>query len=673
VLLDKRAYGIAALAVLLLTPVFATGPTWIPDVSFKATSLAGWHVLGQAEWRVENGEVVGTAKPGGSGGWLVLDRSYQDVEFYSAFHCTSGCKTGVLLRAEKTAQGMKGIYVSLTEGDVSTYRMTLGPDGQELSREPLRPPGGGGARGGADAGRGGAGARGGAGTEAARGGPDAGRGGAAARGGGGGRSSAPKDLPMAPPRPGLHPGEWNEVEVMIDATTVRTFLNDTSEATQGPVDEEAGRYGPLALYVGGASEVRFKGIAYKDLATRYAPPEKVSPRFRMQRLNEFYYAWSAAVADFNRDGIPDIVAGPYIYYGPDYTKSREIFSSWAHSPSKEYASDCMIQLAYDFTGDGWPDVLCSNLGTPIILYVNPKGEARRWDKFTVVSEGVGCEIWDMKDLDGDGKPEVVFTSRSQGVVYAKPDPANPTAPWIIHTVSGPGYGALHGIGTGDINGDGRPDIVNVFGWWENPGPGGKEPWTYHPVAFGRYNRTGTVGGALMAVYDVNGDGLNDVVTSLGAHDVGMAWYEQKRDPAGKISFVEHIIMKDYSTAAQNAGGVTFSQIHAATFADIDGDGVPDFIAGKRYWSHEDNSHDPDPYGVPVLYLYRTVRDPKAPGGARFVPELIHNHSGGGSNLVAVDLNHDGAIDIITATDRGLFIFWGKPRAATAPAKKAPAK
>jgi len=145
-MLDKRAFGIAALAALLLAPVFATGPTWIPDVTFKATSLAGWHVLGQADWRVEKGEVVGTAKPGG-GGWLVLDHSYQDVEFYAGFHCTGGCKTGVLLRAEKTAEGMKGVYVSLTEGDVSTYRVTLGPDGQELSREPLRPPGGGGARG----------------------------------------------------------------------------------------------------------------------------------------------------------------------------------------------------------------------------------------------------------------------------------------------------------------------------------------------------------------------------------------------------------------------------------------------------------------------------------------------------------------------------------------------
>ena len=167
----------------------------------------------------------------------------------------------------------------------------------------------------------------------------------------------------------------------------------------------------------------------------------------------------------------------------------------------------------------------------------------------------------------------------------------------------------------------------------------------------------------MGVYDVNGDGLNDVVTSLEAHGFGLAWYEQKRDAAGKISFVEHMIMDNYAT--KNAGGVTFSQPHAAFFADVDGDGVPDFIVGKRYWSHLDAFYDPDPYGPPVLYWYRTVRNPKAPGGAEFVPELIHNRSGAGSELLAVDLNKDGAMDIVTATDRGTFIFWGRPRAATA--------
>src|SRR5207249_284585 len=211
-----------------------------------------------------------------------------------------------------------------------------------------------------------------------------------------------------------------------------------------------------------------------------------------------------------------------------------------------------------------------------------------------------------------------------------------------------------GMGIGDINGDGRMDLVNAYGWWEQPPKGSPAAWTYHPENFGRWNRS-SPGGGEMAIYDVNGDGLNDVVTSLQAHGWGLSWFEQKRNAGGKISFQEHMIMGDFST--KNAGGVTFSELHGSTFADIDGDGVPDFIVGKRFWSHLDNFIDPDPHGPPVLYVYRTVRNPKAPGGAAFVRELIHNRSGIGSHAAVADLNNDGALDIITSTKRGTFIFW----------------
>jgi hypothetical protein len=92
------------------------------------------------------------------------------------------------------------------------------------------------------------------------------------------------------------------------------------------------------------------------------------------------------------------------------------------------------------------------------------------------------------------------------------------------------------------------------------------------------------------------------------------------------------------------------------------DGVPDFVVGKRLHAHLESYTDPDPMGAPVLYWFRTVRNPKAPGGAEFKPELIHNRSGVGSTVLAVDLNKDGAMDIVTATNRGTFIFWGKPGA-----------
>jgi hypothetical protein len=285
----------------------------------------------------------------------------------------------------------------------------------------------------------------------------------------------------------------------------------------------------------------------------------------------------------------------------------------------------------------------------VTLYVNPKGEARRWDSYIVIPQS-NTEISLLKDIDGDGHPDLVLGIG--GVLsWASPDPANPTGPWVIHHISGPGGVGAHGLGVGDINGDGRPDVVTVGGWYEQPPKGSaQETWTFHPETFGRQ------GGAEMAVYDVNGDGLNDVVAALNAHGFGLAWFEQKRDADGKISFVQHMIMDDFWT--KNAGDVTFAELHGSTFGDVDGDGIPDFIVGKRYWSHEDSYTDPDPYGAPVLYWYRTVRNKNAPGGAEFVPELIHNRSGAGSQVLAMDLNGDGALDIATSTNRGTFIFWG---------------
>ena len=625
-------------AILIATPLIA-GLTFIPDATFTGSSLSGWHPLGDATWRAKDGEITGTpTQPGG--GWLFLDRSYQDVGLHAQFRCQGGCKTGVLIRAEKTADGYKGIYVSLNEDNVPSFNVTLDTQGREVQREKLRSVGG-------------------LTRVAPPPNPSAapeGRG-----GGGGGRGAVRAQLPMTRPTTILHAGDWNQIEIFLDANIVRSHLNNAN-TTVGVSDHSEEGYGPLALYVGGSGEVHFKEIAFKDVAIKVTPPEVVSPNFRMQRVSDMSYSWSAAAADFNHDGVMDVVAGPYIYYGPDFTKSREIFLATTYSPSNQLpATNC--QYAYDFNGDGWPDIL-TGTGRPA-LYINPKGESRRWSKY-IVLPGVQSEITLLKDVDGDGRPDFVYGAEGT-VRYATFDPADPTKPWTVHSVSEPGYSAAHGLGVGDINGDGRMDIINVNGWWEQPPAGSKqELWTYHPQAFSSYSRVAP-GGSVMAVYDVNGDGLNDVVTSLSGHGFGLAWFEQKRDPQGTISFVQHMISGDYSD--KNAGGIAFSEQHGSTVADVDGDGIPDFIVGKRYWSHADTYLDPDPAGPPVLYWYRTVRNPKAPGGAEFVPELIHNRSGAGSDLLAVDLNKDGVMDIVTSTGRGTFIFWGKPRpAATAKTK-----
>jgi hypothetical protein len=625
--MQKKRFGMFTLMALLgSAPAIAIGPSFVPDVIFDGSSLTGWHTVGDAEWHAENGEIVGKpTKP--SGGWLVLDKSYQDVGMYIEYRCTGGCQTGVLFRETKGSSGVKGTFVDLSDPNVETYSVMLGSDGAMASREQAR------------------------------------------RGGGLVRFTPPPDpnkpqpnfrsrpvnptVPFKQPDTSLKAGDWNTAEMFMDANVVRTFLNDGRE--HGAVSEET--YGPFALYVGGTGEVRFRNIKYKDLSVKFREPGKVSSNFRKQTLTAFFYSFAVAVADFNRDGAIDIVSGPLIYYGPDYTKSEEIYRAEAFNQTSGFPGDAWIQSAADFTGDGWPDVISTNYGSlGVTLYVNPGQEKnRRWEKYQVVKD-VQSEVATLADVDGDGKPEIVYMGGGK-VRYAKPDPANPKEPWIIKDVSEDGFGTAHGIGVGDINGDGRMDVVTAYGWWEGPKDAAKETWKYHPSAFGRYGR-GIMGGALMGVYDVNGDGLADVVTALNAHGWGLAWFEQKRDQGGNIGFVKHMIADDLTTKAENAGGVAFSEPHAAVFADVNGDGIPDFVVGKRYLSHVNTFLDPDPFGQPVLYVYKTVRDPKAPGGARFVPELIDNESGAGSDMVAEDLNHDGKVDIITATRFGTDVFWG---------------
>ena len=441
-------------------------------------------------------------------------------------------------------------------------------------------------------------------------------------------------------------------------------MNDGPEAgvASGRVDDQVARYGRVGLYVGGSTEVRFRSIETKDLGRRIQSEEKVGDQFRLQRLNDFYDAWSATAADVNRDGVLDVIAGAHYFLGPDYRVSREIYVGRFYNPGTDYAGAAM-NIAYDYTGDGFPDVVVAE-GRNCVMYVNPGKELRRWDRYPAFNNT--AEVVAFRDIDGDGAPDVVVLNNGM-VSVATVNTAAPTSPWVVHPLSGPGYtvAAQHGLGAGDINGDGRVDVVTPYGWWEHPATGFAGPWPYHAARFGRWPRAGaSPGGGELRVFDVNGDGLNDVVTSLEAHGWGLAWFEQTRSASGDASWTEHVIMDDF--LAKNPGGVTFSEIHAMTTADIDGDGIEDIIAGKRLFSHLDSYTDPDPHGDAVLYVFRTVRDKRAPGGATFVPQLVHNRSGVGSMVQTADLNADGALDILTATNRGTFIFWGtsKGRART---------
>src|SRR5262245_27236607 len=130
-------------ACTLAATVFTAGPTFRADYRFTGSSLTGFRPIGQAEWKVQNGEIVGTPKDAG-GGWLLLDgKEFQDTQIYASVKCVTGCKAGILMRAEKTPDGgMKGVLMSVTENDLVPYLVKIDSTGKELSREALPAPAG---------------------------------------------------------------------------------------------------------------------------------------------------------------------------------------------------------------------------------------------------------------------------------------------------------------------------------------------------------------------------------------------------------------------------------------------------------------------------------------------------------------------------------------------------
>ena len=630
------AVSLALLSIHLLKA--EPGPTFIPDGIFTGSALAGWHTLGSATWTANGGEITGK----GGEGWLVLSKSFQDSALYASFRCTGPCNTGVLMRFEKRDSGSTGLMLAVEGDGLVPYRVLIGADGKITGKTRLRNAGG----------------------QARYAPPPR----PASQAPGRTRAAgAPPPLPDSPlgvtlmPHPprGLHAG-WNEIEVLLDAEIIRAFLNDGGGEASAAA-ENMDEYGPMALYVGPGSQVEFKDVAWKNLAIKSRPDEVVGAGFHLQRINEFFYGWSAAAADFNHDGHIDIVSGPFIYYGPSFRDSTEIYPNEAYNTSTQYPAKDWIEAAADFNHDGWTDVLTSGRGVGADLYINPGEEQRRWKHYHVVDSVLGEETI-VRDVYGDGNSELVYTSGDGYISIARPNPKDEPAKWIIHHISEKGPWPPHGIGAGDINKDGRMDILDAEGWWEQPPAGADSgPWKFHPVPFGHWART-SAGGCDMAVYDVNGDGLPDVVTTLESHGWGLAWFEHKRDKTtGEISFVKHDVMGMHFD--KNAGGVSFSQPHGTAMADVDSDGIPDFLVGKRVFSHLDDFYDPDPYGPAVLYWYRTVRNPKLPGGAELVPHLIHNRSGAGSDILATDLNGDGKTDVVVATRSGTYIFWGEGKAA----------
>jgi hypothetical protein len=369
-------------------------------------------------------------------------------------------------------------------------------------------------------------------------------------------------------------------------------------------------------------------------------------RFEKIVLTDEYLCDGINAGDFNRDGHVDVVAGPYWYEGPAFTTRHEFYPA-VPQDREASPSNSLFSFVHDFDGDGWPDILVLGrvLHHQAFWYRNPGQRGGLWPKHFAIHRVYG-ESPGFFDIDGDGRPEVLAHWEKRWGWWA-PDWSDPTRPWRFHPVTAAGgfKEYYHGQGVGDINGDGRLDLLLNEGWWEQPAQPGR-PWVAHPFLFS-HDR----GGAQMYAYDINGDGRNDVVTARNSHGWGLSWFEQVRAGGGAIGFREHRMMGTREEEAQF--GVAFSQPHALDIADFDGDGLPDVLVGKRRWAHGPKG-DVEPMGTPVIYWFQARREPG--GRVAFRPQLVDDASGTGTQIVAADVNRDGVPDILSASKLGAFVF-----------------
>jgi len=352
-------------------------------------------------------------------------------------------------------------------------------------------------------------------------------------------------------------------------------------------------------------------------------------RFEKKLISDERYE-TAGVFDVNNDGVLDIVSGAYWYPGPNFDRKCKIGPVAAHG---EYYDD-FSTIPMDVNGDGYMDFITGGwFGATLFWRENPKGDPDKQWTMHKIAECGNVETTRAWDVDGDGELEIVPNT-----------PGTPQKIFKLVTDSnGKGTGEFrqfvvsegssgHGLGVGDINGDGRQDIVLCKGWLEAPEDPYSGKWKFH--------QDFDLGSASIPIIvaDVNRDGLNDVIVGQ-AHPYGLDWWEQ-RIVGGQRKWIKHPI------------DPFNSQYHDMWWADIDGDGENELITGKRYRAH--CGHDPGEYDPVGIYYFKWT-------GESFVKQVvdygpIRQATGCGIMFQVIDIDGDGRLDIVAPGKDGLYLF-----------------
>ncbi len=354
--------------------------------------------------------------------------------------------------------------------------------------------------------------------------------------------------------------------------------------------------------------------------------------FQKHIISDRFIAEGAATGDVNQDGKTDILAGNYWFESPGW--KPHMLHADTLNPIPQY-STTFLNYALDVNNDGWIDLIrFDQPGGNCVWYENPKNKNSLWKRHMIL-DSAGIENPAFVDVDNDGRNDLICNDIiAKQVIWLKAPVTKDDTVWkrfiISRDITKSSNKYTHGLGWGDINKDGKNDVIIKSGWWQSPVDVRKEDWQFHPADLGEDC-------ANMFVLDVDKDGDEDVISS-SAHNYGIWWHEQMQDANGSTIWQMHEINKQ------------FSQSHALALADINGDGYPDLVTGKRYRAHNDG--DPGAFDAAVIYWFE-FKSGKVP---QWIPHLIDNNSGIGLSFVVADINNDKLPDIIVSNKKGVFFF-----------------
>jgi len=353
------------------------------------------------------------------------------------------------------------------------------------------------------------------------------------------------------------------------------------------------------------------------------------PRFKKHTLSNDFISEGVAVGDINNDGKIDIIAGAYWFESPSWTK-HELAEPKPFSASTGY-SNSFLNYCMDINQDGWMDIIRIGLpGEETVWYENTRNKPGYWPMHWI-TRNLGNESPLLVDVDADGRPDIIGNDPiTKEITWFKSPTVKGDTNWTKYIIdkgdSIPGvHRYTHGLGFADMNGDGRNDIIITKGWWESPADPKQSNWPFHPANLGEDC-------SQIYTIDIKGKGKKELVSS-SAHNYGIWWHE-KTD----TGWAHHTIFNE------------FSQTHGLALADINKDGNPDLITGKRYFAH--NGKDPGEFQPAVLYWFE-YKPGKNPA---WIPHLIDDNSGVGLQVCVQDINGDGRLDIIVANKKGVFFF-----------------